>query len=1404
MKKAKLLNFLLVISLIFSQVFIVQITVIAGGELPTMAYTDLTNWYQEGPLGDGNWTVQPGGREVNQSINGGATFFISPERTIDEVIMGTMKVDTGTDDDFIGFVMGFQDPTPVEGIEDEFYDFILFDWKKGTQGDAKKGFTLAHAYGVFDNTNWFGSYSPYLWYHYNTPGKFDVLAKDDAANGWEFNTEYTFQILYTSSRIKIKVDDVLIFDEEGSFPEGKFGFYNSSQEKVTYGRVKTAPGTNDPVAPIAQTDRYGTRKNTAIDINKYDGILANDYDPNLDNYSITNVSGVSHGTLHYVDPNGSFSYTPDPDFTGTDSFTYSLTETEDDTKVSETVTVYLNVIDGENVAPTSISLSGDRIMPGFSNGTIVGTLATTDPNAGDFHDYMLIDNAGGRFGIVGDKIVVNNSSAILSELYTIEVRSTDFNGLYVDEEFTIIGPDITPPLASYNLSPELPTNQNVVIRVNTADPGGTGVYTITLPDGSEITADTTEYTAVCDGTYTFVISDFAGNNTNLEVEIPEGSINKVGPTITLGDYPTQWVNENITVTATAHDSKGEDISDELNEQSHTFTANGCFLFSITDGWGNSATKPVTVTNIDKQKPNTPSIQVEESSVGIDSLGGESNPIVTNKDVIITIDHNGDSGDSGVEKLEYSLDEGETWAVYDSPVEITAEASFTVQARAVDNAGNISEIATDDGAIIDKQDPNEPVIVLNPNSSWTNENVSVTITAGDNGLAGLESIEYELSGAVTQGKTLYTADETIEITTPGVIVLTAYATDKAGNVSEASKTIRIDKTQPSGSFSLNEALPAVNRVTITITCSDEGGSGVESVTLPDGSTIEESIASYEIESGGTYNFEIKDLAGNSATILYEMPEECIISVPGAPTNVSVSAGIRNATVSFDPPSHNGGSEITEYIVTSLPEGKTARAASSPIRINGLNTGIEYTFVVTAVNIAGSGADSVQSNPVTPRSNPRNDDTTSSPSPTPTPLPPPASGDSAEILINGMPESAGTENTVKEDEKTITTVIVDQDKLEERLREEGDHAVITIPIAQDSDVVIGELNGQMVKSLELKSSVLEVKTEKANYIIPAEQINIEDISERFGEDVELQDIKVRVEISAPNDDTVRIAEDSANQGKFVIIAPPVEFTIQCVHEEKTISVEHFNAYVERTIAIPEGVDPNKITTGVVIDANGDVRHIPTKIIIIDGKYYAQMNSLTNSTYSVIYHPVEFTDVETHREKDAINEMGSRLIVSGVGDGKFDPDSEATRVDFVMVIVRSLGLKPVKGENPFIDVSESTRFYPYVQTAYDYGIISGFGDGTFHPEEKITLEQAMSVLARAMKITKLDILLKEDEIIEILKRISSRDDIGLWARESTAACIKAGILSEDKKFFPKGLLSRTEMILYIRKLLERSDLI
>ena len=126
----------------------------------------------------------------------------------------------------------------------------------------------------------------------------------------------------------------------------------------------------------------------------------------------------------------------------------------------------------------------------------------------------------------------------------------------------------------------------------------------------------------------------------------------------------------------------------------------------------------------------------------------------------------------------------------------------------------------------------------------------------------------------------------------------------------------------------------------------------------------------LTNGTAYTFTVvaTNVVGNSvaSTASTAVTPLMPITVPGAPTGVSATAGNASASVAFTDPASNGGSVITGYTVTSSPGGITMTGATSPINVTGLTNGTAYTFTVVATNAIGNSVPSTASTAVTPAS------------------------------------------------------------------------------------------------------------------------------------------------------------------------------------------------------------------------------------------------------------------------------------------------------------------------------------------------------------------------------------------------------------------------------------------------------
>jgi len=220
---------------------------------------------------------------------------------------------------------------------------------------------------------------------------------------------------------------------------------------------------------------------------------------------------------------------------------------------------------------------------------------------------------------------------------------------------------------------------------------------------------------------------------------------------------------------------------------------------------------------------------------------------------------------------------------------------------------------------------------------------------------------------------------------------------------------------------------------------------------------------------------------------------------------------------------------------------------------------------------------------------------------------------------------------------------------------------------------------------------------------------------------------------------------------------------------------------------------------IEVAGVKRELP--IIKIGDKYFAKINSLTNSTYSVIYNQVQFIDAQDHWAKGTINEMGARLIVNGDQNGNFNPDNYITRAEFAAIMARALGL-PSNCTASFADVSASDWFSGAVGTAYQYGIVGGKGNNNFDPNANITREEAMAMIYRASKLTPFPTLLNARDLS------SEFDDYGTqssWADEAVAFNINNNLIKgANGKINPKADITRAEVATVVLRLLQRAGLV
>ncbi|WP_309089193.1 S-layer homology domain-containing protein [Domibacillus sp.] len=98
-----------------------------------------------------------------------------------------------------------------------------------------------------------------------------------------------------------------------------------------------------------------------------------------------------------------------------------------------------------------------------------------------------------------------------------------------------------------------------------------------------------------------------------------------------------------------------------------------------------------------------------------------------------------------------------------------------------------------------------------------------------------------------------------------------------------------------------------------------------------------------------------------------------------------------------------------------------------------------------------------------------------------------------------------------------------------------------------------------------------------------------------------------------------------------------------------------------------------------------------------------------------------------------LEGRAIISGYPDGTFQPDGQVTRAAAAIMIGRALGLDGTQKATKFSDVGADQKASGYIASAAGRGIISGYPDGSYRPNEAVTRGQMAIFLSRAFGLTK-----------------------------------------------------------------------
>ena len=170
--------------------------------------------------------------------------------------------------------------------------------------------------------------------------------------------------------------------------------------------------------------------------------------------------------------------------------------------------------------------------------------------------------------------------------------------------------------------------------------------------------------------------------------------------------------------------------------------------------------------------------------------------------------------------------------------------------------------------------------------------------------------------------------------------------------------------------------------------------------------------------------------------------------------------------------------------------------------------------------------------------------------------------------------------------------------------------------------------------------------------------------------------------------------------------------------------------------------------------------------------------------------FTDAQSGWYKPAVDFAQASGLMAGVGGGKFAPGVTTTRAMVAQVLYEAEGAPSVEGKTcPLTDVAPGQWYTNAVIWAYNAGVISGRGDGTFCPDDTIT-RQEMAVMFYGW-LSGGESLIDGEQIKTALADFDDGASVASWAQEAVAYCYLANIMvGNDGRFDPAGSLDRAQL--------------
>lgn len=174
--------------------------------------------------------------------------------------------------------------------------------------------------------------------------------------------------------------------------------------------------------------------------------------------------------------------------------------------------------------------------------------------------------------------------------------------------------------------------------------------------------------------------------------------------------------------------------------------------------------------------------------------------------------------------------------------------------------------------------------------------------------------------------------------------------------------------------------------------------------------------------------------------------------------------------------------------------------------------------------------------------------------------------------------------------------------------------------------------------------------------------------------------------------------------------------------------------------------------------------------------------------------FSDIIGHWAEESICELYESGVIEGYSPYNFAPNSSMTRAEFVKVLLESMNYNVYSVQSAsFTDTVPGEWYYSYVTFAHSKGFVSGYSDGSFHPNSSISRAEAITLLVNMAGFTSYD----TSDLGHQFTDVTAED----WFAVALAVSLNYGLIEGygDGSFRPNSSISRAEACILISRTLE-----